>query len=145
MGNVDLSNYIQPLAVTTSANFEPVTIHGYYDDHAWEDFYADHAWVTPGITGHRVSEVIVDDVISPRYLQATWKWGGDKEMEIGGTICHLCGAKVKTKNTYERRTKRGAWKRRCYVTYTCKTEVMVTEKEKKQVTIGSKCVTIGHE
>ena len=132
MGDVDLSNYIQPLTIST--NSDPITIEGFYDD---------HAWVTPGITGHRVSEVIVDDVMLPRYVQLNWKWGGT--MEIGGTICHLCGAKVKTKNTYERRTKRGAWKRRCYVTYTCKTEVMVTEKEKKQVTIGSKCVTIGHE
>jgi len=64
-------------------------------------------------------------------------------VEIGGSTCHLCGQPVKYKNTGGRRKKSGQWVEHVDITYTCGTNVFVSSKGNKTVSMGANCVQTG--
>jgi len=83
--------------------------------------------------------------IVPATMSMTYDDSGGT-MEIGGTVCHLCGARTVETNvsTYEvgkkKRNRRMSTTR--YVEYACGTYVTKIEGREPVVGVGSKCIKL---
>jgi hypothetical protein len=105
-------------------------------------YYHHTTWDTSAVSGWNSWNT----ALPPITIQGWYDDSKEKKMpEIGGTCCHLCGAHTKTKNTYQRYNKRGTWVSRIHLTYQCGTEVYTSEKNKKKIVVGLKCVDLSRQ